>query len=82
MVTVAVEPCMKHTSEMTIIQNYADGLSILVEYNYTPHSTTVEPLYYGHQGDRNKCRHYRGVRFREVGFIWINRPLMDQVKCP
>ena len=32
--------------------------------------TTVEPLYYGHQGGRNKCPHYRGVRFREVaGFI-------------
>ena len=32
----------------------------------------VEPLYYGHQADRNKCPHYRGVRFREVlGFIWI-----------
>ena len=33
---------------------------------------TVKPLYYGHQGDRNKCPHYRGVRFREVGFIWIS----------
>ena len=33
---------------------------------------TVEPLYYGHQRDRNKCLHYRGVRFREVGFIWIS----------
>ena len=32
---------------------------------------TVEPLYYGQQGDRDKCPHYRGVRFREVGFIWI-----------
>ena len=31
-----------------------------------------QPLYYGHQGDRNKCPHYRGVRFREVGFIWIS----------
>ena len=28
--------------------------------------------YYGHQGDRDKCPHYRGVRFREVGFIWIS----------
>ena len=35
-------------------------------------STTVKPLYYGHQGDRNKCLYYRGVRFREVGFIWIS----------
>ena len=33
---------------------------------------TVEPLYYGHQGGRNKCPHYGGVRFREVGFIWIS----------
>ena len=33
---------------------------------------TVEPLYYGHQGDRDKCPHYRGVRFRGVGFIWIS----------
>ena len=33
---------------------------------------TVEPLYYGHQGDRDKCPHYKGVRFREVGFIWIS----------
>ena len=32
---------------------------------------TVEPRYYEHQGDRNKCPCYRGVRFREVGFIWI-----------
>ena len=32
---------------------------------------TVEPLYYGHQGDKNKCRYYRGVRCREVCFIWI-----------
>ena len=35
-------------------------------------SNTVEPLYYGHQGDMDKCPHYRGVRFREVGFIWIS----------
>ena len=36
--------------------------------------STVEPLYYGHQGDRDKCPRYRGVRFREVGFtcIWIS----------
>ena len=34
--------------------------------------TTVEPLYYGHQEDRNKCPYYRGARFREVGFIWIS----------
>ena len=27
--------------------------------------------YYGHQGDRNECPYYRGVHFREVGFIWI-----------
>ena len=33
---------------------------------------TVEPLYYGHQGDRDKCPHYGGVHFREVGFIWIS----------
>ena len=33
---------------------------------------TVEPLYYGHQGDRDKCPHYRGVHFRELGFIWIS----------
>ena len=33
---------------------------------------SVEPIYYGHQGDRDKCPHYRGVRFREVGFIWIS----------
>ena len=32
----------------------------------------MEPLYYGHQGDRNKCPYYRGVSFREVGFIWIS----------
>ena len=34
--------------------------------------STVEPPYYGHQGDRNKCPYYRGARFREVGFIWIS----------
>ena len=33
---------------------------------------TVKPLYYGDQGERNKCPYYRGVRFREVGFIWIS----------
>ena len=33
---------------------------------------TVEALYYGHQGDRNKCPYYRGVRLREVGFISIS----------
>ena len=35
---------------------------------------TVKPRYYGHEGDRNKCPQYRGVRFREVGFrcIWIS----------
>ena len=33
---------------------------------------TVEPLYYGHQGDRNKCLYYSGVRFKEVDFIWIS----------
>ena len=28
---------------------------------------------YGHQGDRNnKCPYYRGIRFREVGFLWIS----------
>ena len=34
--------------------------------------STVKPLYYGHQGDRNKCPYYRGVRFKEVGFIWFS----------
>ena len=34
--------------------------------------STVKHLYYGHQGDRNKCPYYRGVRFGEVGFIWIS----------
>ena len=33
---------------------------------------TVKPLCYGHQGNRNKCPYYRGIRFREVGFIWIS----------
>ena len=33
---------------------------------------TVKPLYYGPQGDRDKCPHYRGVSFREVGFTWIS----------
>ena len=32
---------------------------------------TVEPLYYGHKGDGNKCPHYRGVCFRELACIWI-----------
>ena len=32
----------------------------------------MEPLYYKHQGDRNKCPYYRGICFREVGFIWIS----------
>ena len=32
-------------------------------------TNTVEPLYYGHQEDINKCPYYRGVRFREVGFV-------------
>ena len=44
-------------------------------------NTTVEPLYYGHQGDRNKCPYYRGVRFREVGFIWISVSQGHQVNC-
>ena len=34
--------------------------------------TTVEPLCYGHQGNRNKYPYYRGVRFREVGFQRIS----------
>ena len=42
------------------------------QYNDFPLGNTVEPLYYGHQGDRNKCPYYRGVRFREVGFIWFS----------
>ena len=33
---------------------------------------TNEPLYYENQGDRDKCPHYRGVRFGEIGFIWIS----------
>ena len=33
---------------------------------------STEPLYYGHQEDRNKCPLYGGVRFREEGFIWIS----------
>lgn len=36
----------------------------------------VQPLYYRHQEDRNKCPFYGGVRFREVGFTWI---LVSQV---
>ena len=24
------------------------------------------------KGDRDKCLHYRGVCFREVGFIWVS----------
>ena len=36
------------------------------------YSATVEPLYYEHPVDRNKCPYYRGVRFREVDFIWIS----------
>ena len=35
-------------------------------------TTTVEPVYYTHQGERNKCPYYRGVCFREAGFIWIS----------
>ena len=35
-------------------------------------SVTVKPLYYGHQGERDKCPQYRGVRFGEIGFIWIS----------
>ena len=33
---------------------------------------TVEPLYYGHKGDRKKWPHYRGVRFKEERFVWIS----------
>ena len=36
------------------------------------HADRLQSLYYGKQGDRNKCPYYRGVRFREVGFIWIS----------
>ena len=39
---------------------------------YNLQQCTVEPLYYGHQGDRSKCLFYGGVRFREVGFKWIS----------
>ena len=35
-------------------------------------TNTVELLYYGHQGHRNKCPYYRGDRFREVAFKWIS----------
>ena len=50
-------------------------------------TNTVKPLYYGHQGDRNKCPYYRGVRFREVGFIWISvsqgpSELSVKERCP
>ena len=38
---------------------------------FHPDITTVKPLYYGHQGDRNKCPYYRGVRFKVV-FMWIS----------
>ena len=38
-----------------------DGLFMGVQSN----------LYYGHQGDRNNYLYYRGVNFREVGFIRI-----------
>ena len=31
----------------------------------------VEPLYYRHQGYRNKCLYFRGVCFRKVRFIRI-----------
>ena len=37
--------------------------------------STVKPLYYEHQGDRNKCPYLEvsvlHVQCREVGFIWI-----------
>ena len=36
------------------------------------HIFAVEPLYYGHQGDREKCLYYEGVHFREINFIWIS----------
>ena len=47
---------------------------LLIGITFQPYqySNTVKPLYYGHQGDRDKCPHYRGVPFREVGFIWIS----------
>ena len=49
--------------------------------------STVKPLYYRHQGDRNKFPYYRGVRFREVGFIWISvsqgpSELSVKERCP
>ena len=60
---------------------------VLPLHQYKKNCITVEPLYYGHQGDRDKCLHYRGVRFREVGFIWISvsqgpSELSVIVRCP
>ena len=52
------------------IKEYQEVQEIV--YNNIYLLSTVKPLYYGHQGDRDKCAHYRGVRFREVGFIWIS----------
>ena len=52
-----------------------------------PKRDTAKPLYYGHQGDRNMCPYYRGVRFREVCFIRISvsqgpSELSVIVRCP
>ena len=56
---------------------YETHLSVLSKHDsgrmYYLHCT-FEPLYYGHQGDRNKCPYYGGIRFREVGFIWTSFP--------
>ena len=48
--------------------------------NVTMCKYTVEPLYYGHQEGRNKCPYYRGVRFREISFVWISL-FQGQVNC-
>ena len=60
---------------LKIILCIPSAISTLHEPSHAVHLVrfkhTVKPLYYGDQGDRNKCLYYRGACFREIGFIII-----------
>ena len=63
-----------------VMGTHASGISILFPIDVVSVDGLFTPLdaqsnlfiYYGHQGDRNNCLYYRGVCFREVGFIRIS----------
>ena len=83
MVTAAVERCMKHASEMTVIfQSSAGGVSMLVEYTVTiPHIPLQSNLFISDTEGTGISVCIIGVRFREVGFLWISSPQGPEVNC-